>query len=90
VRLAVLPFQSGADEITVEVQANVDAWVDFAYGGAEEGSFEQPFNTFAEGTDVVYPEGILHIKTGTSSETRHVTKPMKIEPYGGKVTIGRP
>lgn len=87
-RLLVHPFQAGADEITVEVGPNYDAWVDFAYGGAEDGSFAQPFNTFAEGTDVVYPDGILHIKTGTSSETRHVTKPMRIESYGGPVKIG--
>jgi len=89
-RLVVHPFQSGADEITVEVQPNYDAWVDFSYSGTEEGSFDRPFNTFAEGTDSVYPGGILHIKTGTSSETRQVTKPMRIEPYGGAVKIGYP
>ncbi|MEI7940280.1 MAG: hypothetical protein WCK27_26655 [Verrucomicrobiota bacterium] len=89
-RLVVHPFQSGADEITVEIQPNFDVWVDFAYGGTEEGSFERPFNTFAEGVDMVDPDGILHIKTGNSSETRKVTKQMKIEAYGGPVTIGRP
>jgi M6 family metalloprotease-like protein len=89
-RLVVHPFQPGDDEITVEIQPNFDVWVDFPYGGTEEGSFARPFNTFGEGVNVVDPGGILHIKTGTSSETRKVTKQMKIEPYGGPVTIGRP
>ena len=88
-RLVVRPFPEGADEITVEVQPNFEAWVDFAYGGAEDGSFEQPFNTFAEGVTEVYPGGVLHIKAGTSPETRHVNKAMKIESYGGPAKIGR-
>jgi M6 family metalloprotease-like protein len=88
-RLAVHPFQPGADAITVEVQPNYDAWVDFVYGGAEDGSFTRPFNTFAEGVNEVYSGGILHLKAGTSSETRHVTKPMRIESYGGAATLGR-
>ncbi|HEY9173908.1 MAG TPA: hypothetical protein VI136_16635 [Verrucomicrobiae bacterium] len=88
-RLMVRPFQAGADEITVEVQPNFDTWVDFAYGGTEDGSFDRPFNTFADGVTEVYPGGVLHIKAGTSPETRHVNKAMKIESYGGPAKIGR-
>ena len=88
-RIVVQPFTQNADQITIEIVTNYDAWVDFPYGGSEDGSFAQPFNTFAEGTDAVYPGGVLHIKAGTSSETRHVTKPMKIESYGGPATVGR-
>ncbi len=89
-RIVVQPFAAEADEITIEIQSSYDTWVDFPYGGTEDGSFTFPFNTFVEGADAVYPGGILTIKTGTSSETRHVTKPMRIKSYGGSVTIGRP
>lgn len=88
-RITVRPFSPSADQITIEIEPNFDVWVDFAYGGAEDGSFERPFNTFAEGVNVVDPGGVLHIKAGTSPETRHVSKAMKIESYGGPAKIGR-
>ncbi len=88
-RIAVQPFSPSADQITIEIQPNYDAWVDFAYGSKEDGSFERPFNTFAEGMDAVYTGGVLHIKAGTSPETRHVNKAMRIESYGGPARIGR-
>jgi hypothetical protein len=88
-RLAVRPFAEGADEITVEVQPNYDAWVDFSYIGIEEGSYDRPFNTFAEGVTEVYAGGVLHIKTGSSSETQRVSKPMRIESSGGMAHIGQ-
>ncbi len=88
-RVKVRDFQPGADRITIDILPNADAWVDFGYGGAEDGSFDRPFNTFTEGTDAVDAGGVLHIKAGTSSETRHVNKAMKIESYGGPATVGR-
>ncbi len=88
-RIAVKPFAPSADAITIEILANYDTWVDFPYTGTEEGSFERPYNTFAEGTDTVASGGTLHIKAGSSSETRQVKKPMKIEVHGGPVRIGR-
>ncbi|MBI5387262.1 MAG: hypothetical protein HZA90_21555 [Verrucomicrobia bacterium] len=88
-RILVHPFAPGADEITVEIQPDFETWVDFRYGGTEDGSFARPFNTFAEGVNAVFPQGNLHIKTGTSPERGHVGKPLTIEAYGGPVTIGR-
>jgi M6 family metalloprotease-like protein len=88
-RLRVLPFGTAPNSITVEILTDSETWVDFAYGGIEVGSIAQPFNTFGEGVQAVGYDGVLHIKAGTSSETRHVTKAMKIESSGGAVKIGR-
>ncbi len=89
-RIYIHPFAANSDQITIDVLANYDTWVDFPYTGAEEGTFQRPYNTFHEGVDVLYPGGTLHVKSGTSLETGRVTKSMKIEAYGGPVTIGRP
>ena len=87
-RIVVHPFATYADQITIEIQGYYDVWVDFAYGGTEEGSFERPFDTFSEGVNAVFPTGPLHIKAGVSAEKGRVIKPMKIEAYGGRVTLG--
>jgi hypothetical protein len=72
-----------------------DIWVDFAYGGfIEIGTFDFPYNTLAEGItnldDYVsgaseYPN--LYIKEGTTTYHNTISKPMKIIPCGGPVTI---
>lgn len=71
-------------------QANLEIWVDFNYSSQlpENGTFPFPFNTFSEGLNAVSPGGILRLKTGTSSETASVTKPMSLQAYNGPVTIG--
>jgi hypothetical protein len=66
-----------------------NTWVDFSYVGPEDGSFEYPFNTLAEGVAAVSPGGTLWIMAGTSSETATISMPMTIKAYGGIVTIGQ-
>jgi len=63
-------------------------WVDFGAGGTENGGFDFPFNTVAEGDSALLSGGTLVIKAGSSSETIRFDKPMTIKAYGGKVTIG--
>lgn len=63
-------------------------WVDFNYMGYESGTFEQPFNTVAEGRDAVQPGSLLLIKSGTTPETLTINKDITIEAYRGVVTIG--
>lgn len=63
-------------------------WVDFAYSGPEDGSFANPYNTVAEGVSYVPVGGVLMIKAGTSAETPTISKAMRIEAFGGAVTIG--
>lgn len=88
-KLFVRPFNAGDSFITIEWLTDGDVWVDFPYSGIELGIFTAPFNTFAEGHDAVPHGGTLKIKTGTSSEKPSVSKRMRIEAYGGPVTIGR-
>jgi hypothetical protein len=65
-------------------------WVDFGAGGTENGGFDYPFNTVAEGDSALLSGGTLVIKAGSSSETIRFDKPMTVKAYGGKVRIGAP
>lgn len=75
---AAMPYVSG-----------LRTWVHFAYGGVENGSFAQPYNTVPEGVSAVSSSTNLIFKTGTSNFTGTVTKPMTMQAFGGPVTIGQ-
>jgi hypothetical protein len=65
-------------------------WVDFNYtGGGQNGSYNTPFATLAQGVSTV-PSGLaILIKTaGSSPETMTITKPMTIRANNGAATIG--
>lgn len=64
-------------------------WVDFAYSGPENGSFAQPFNTFAEGVAAVPAGGTVRIKAGARRETGTFSRPCTVQSFNGDVTIGR-
>jgi hypothetical protein len=64
-------------------------WVDFSYRGTELGTFELPFSTLSTGVNAVVEDGILRIKAGTGAEPLTISKKMRIEAFGGVVTIGR-
>ncbi len=89
VYLHIRPFSRGDDTVTVEWSFPGDTWVKFDHTGTENGTFEYPYNTMAEGLDAVPHGGTLHIFSGSTPETPVVTKRMRIEAYGGPVTIGR-
>jgi hypothetical protein len=65
-------------------------WVDFNYVGAtQNGTYDFPFKTVAQGTAAVTAGGDIWIKTaGSSPETITITKPMTIRAYAGPATIG--
>ena len=72
-------------------------WVQFNYVGTESGTFTQPFNTVVEGTSAVpvRPPNFpylprLRIKAGTTLEKPSFEKPMRVEEFGGAVTLGGP
>ena len=92
-RLSVRPFKAGADSIVVEFLTDGDTWADFNYQGApnfpENGAFDYPFNTLAEGVAAVNYGGTLHIKTGSSPESANINKHLNIRAYNGPVNIGR-
>jgi M6 family metalloprotease-like protein len=86
----VRPFAVGDGSITVEWLTNEETWIDFNFRGAPElGTFDNPFNTLTEGLNAVSYGGILRIKAGSSSEAPTISKRMRIEAYGGTVTIGQ-
>lgn len=71
-----------------------DVYVDFAYGGAENGTASQPYDTVAEGvTNIDTPNTgagelpTLYIDAGTQTYQATISKAMTIIPCGGPVTI---
>jgi hypothetical protein len=64
-------------------------WVDFAHSGTEDGTYQHPYNTLAEGVNAVFAGGTLRVMAGSSAETMTITKAMNIQAYGGSVTIGQ-
>jgi hypothetical protein len=88
--LHVRPFALGDGSITVEWLTDGDVWVDFAWTGVENGTFSFPYNTLAKGINALpYGENNhIYIKTGTSSETMTISKPMTIISVNGPSTIG--
>ena len=65
-------------------------WVDFNYTGkAQDGTYDYPFATLAQGASAVPVGGNILIRTtGSSPVTPFLSKPMKIGAYGGPATIG--
>ena len=68
-------------------------WVSFPYFGTEEGNFDQPFNTLVEALDaapsaapVIIPR--VRIKAGNSPSAIQLTKPVRLESYGGTTRLG--
>jgi len=72
------------------VSYNGPVWVDFNYTvGTETGTYAQPYDTLAKGTNAVSSGGTIAIKPGVSHETMTITKPMTIVAIGGSATIGQ-
>ena len=63
--------------------------MDFAYVGAENGSFRQPSNTMAEGIDAVPMDGSVIVKGGTNSFSGNVTKALTLRSLGSPITLGQ-
>ena len=84
----VRPFSIGDNTIVVAIRSALDTWVDFSFTGPQSGTFANPYNTMAAGTAAVSFGGILHLKTGRSSETPKITKPMQVVGYNGPATVG--
>ncbi len=63
-------------------------WVDFAYVGDENGTFDQPYNTLWEAATYTVGGRTICIKAGSSAETLTITKALTLRACGGTVTIG--
>jgi len=68
-------------------------WLDFIYTGAEDGTFNKPYNTLAEAINAVAVGGEVITKGGITSETfsgtNKITKKVTIKSYNGTSTIGK-
>lgn len=76
-------------EMVFEWITSSDTWVDFHYGGSEQGTFAQPFNTLTEGVNAASHGGTVKLKPGERLETLTISKRLNLEAIGGAVTIGR-
>jgi matrixin len=65
-------------------------WVSGSYNGVERGTFNQPFNTIAEGVVGIPPGSagiVLHMVSGTYTGAPTITQNMVIQPEFGVVTL---
>lgn len=71
-----------------------DVWVDFAWNGAENGTYIFPFDTIAEAHNAIVvgvgasEPPVLHLKAGTTLETPTLSKPMIVTSCNGTARIG--
>ncbi|QDV88963.1 Pregnancy-associated plasma protein-A [Phycisphaerae bacterium RAS2] len=69
-------------------QLNV-TWVDFAYGGGSNGSFNQPYNSLAAAVAAVAPGGRIVIKAGSTNQTLTINKALTLDSFRGSATVGQ-
>jgi hypothetical protein len=75
--------------LTAALPLALATWVDFAYAGAEDGSFLQPFNTVPEGLAVVPAEGTINLRAGGTPWTGTISQNVTLRAYDGMVTVGQ-
>jgi hypothetical protein len=63
-------------------------WVDFNHAGTENGTFDRPYNTLAEGVVAASPGNTICMKPGSSPETITITKAVVLRACGGTASIG--
>jgi hypothetical protein len=87
--LAVIANGISSDTITFDGPA----WVDFHYSGAQNGSYQMPFETLANGVASVSSGGTISFKAGVQPSLSHeimtISKAMTIVSFGGPTTIGQ-
>ncbi|MBW7904525.1 MAG: S8 family serine peptidase [Phycisphaerae bacterium] len=66
----------------------VSPWVDFAHDGPENGSFQLPYDTLAEGLNAATRQ-LVTIKAGSTSATATISQPVTLRSFGGLVRIGQ-
>ena len=66
--------------------------MDYAYAGLpdlqETGEFNTPFNTLGEAVSFARTGSNIRVRAGVGHETLTINKALRIESYGGPVTIG--
>jgi len=89
-RIYIRPFPARIDEITVEVLAERETWVDFNYTGfTENGQFATPYKTMGRGVTNAGWGGTVKFKPGTKTEGALVDKRLFLEAPSGGAIIGQ-
>ncbi len=89
IAISVLSIDPATSTALINIGRN-EVWVDFNFGGLLElGSFNNPYDSLAEGVNAVADNGTVKIKAGLVNETATLTRRMRIEAVGGPVTIGQ-
>ena len=101
-------FDPGAGELLLQGEGGSDAfllglvccryldeaWVDFGFDGAGDGSESAPFNALDDAVTAVSDFGTVIVKgdstTTSSPETVLIRRPMLLESTGGSIQIGTP
>jgi hypothetical protein len=86
VAITVLNLYSAFSAGSVNVGKDT-VWVQFGYQG-QNGTFDDPYGTVADGLAPLGYNGTLMLKTGSTRETPTFNKPMKIAAWGGPATLG--
>ena len=86
--IQVIANGNASDPVALNYAVNGITWVDFNFGGTEDGSFNNPWNSLSQGNFHATSGGLIVIKAGSSAETLSLTKPMRIVSYGGTAHIG--
>lgn len=63
-------------------------WVDFAYGGHEQGTQTHPYSTLADAVAGAATGAVLRFQTGTTTETLDAFTPIRLQAENGPVRIG--
>jgi hypothetical protein len=73
-----------------EAGSNNEVWVDFDWGGPEEGDFFHPFKTIAGAAAAVADPGVIKIMPGSTHERPFLSKQkrIRIEAAIGGAVIG--
>lgn len=64
------------------------AWVDFSYGGPQNGSFEQPWSSLGNAMALTPADWAVICKGGITGERPTLNKAMMLKSYPTPVLIG--
>jgi hypothetical protein len=86
--IQVVANGNASDPVALNYALNGITWVDFNFGGTENGTFNNPWSSLSQGNFFSPSGGLIEIKAGSSSETLRLAKPARIVSYGGTARIG--
>jgi len=72
----------------ISLDAPFVVWVEFEHAGTQIGNFQLPINTVIDAVSTLAPNGTIKLKSGTTTETLTISKPLRMEAANGSVRIG--